>query len=360
MNKQQFTDILYRPHHIADLQGKLLDDFLRLAIRAHMHGYVAFNIDEDTLTKLPPPVKMHLRSIRQFCVAQNIQTLAATQLINQQLKAVDIPVLLLKGAAYTLSKKHNAKGRLISDIDILVEKQHIRRVEKCLIESGWKAKVLDDYDEKYYREWSHELPPFVHLKTGVTLDIHHNLLPSTAQKSISIEGIFADKIAIDNNLYVPSDAHMILHSSVHLLLNDDIEKGLRDCFDLYALITDYCKTHSLDELYQLFKEANCHAEFNVLMHLLSRVFYHENTRYIEFLTNHEGVRKKSFTALAMYAGIFPQSSYLDNSGSMVQRYFTYINGHLSKMPPLMFAKHILYKVYRSGVKRAFGGQFFRK
>jgi hypothetical protein len=38
----------------------------------------------------------------------------------------------------------------------------------------------DAYDQRYYREWMHELPPMQHLRRGNVIDVHHAILPETA------------------------------------------------------------------------------------------------------------------------------------------------------------------------------------
>jgi hypothetical protein len=217
---------------------------------------------------------------------------------------------------------------------------------------------LNDYDEKYYREWSHELPPYIHSESGVTLDIHHNLIPLSSGKTINIAQIDATKVWVGSNLYIPSDAYLILHSAIHLLLNDDTEKGLRDCFDLHSLIQGYLTSKTVDSLRVIFIEANCEAEFSILIHLLNRIF---KNQYSEVLLS--GVKRLSWhdqvLVNSLYRTIFPHTDYLHDNKSALARQHVYIHGHLSKMPFLLFIQHICYKGYRSVIKRLLGETFFK-
>jgi len=355
ISKSTFLAVLNQTESIEALKPEQQDALLRVAIAAHMHGILA-NIVDNT-SSLPLPLTRHFSSVNTFSIAQKAQVIATSKLLSEQLMSISVPVLLLKGAAYIAGHKVNAKGRLISDIDILVPSEALTRVESTLQKNGWRAKPLNNFDEKYYREWSHELPPYIHNETGVTLDIHHNLIPLSSGKTINIAQIHAKKVAVGSNLYIPSDAYLILHSAIHLLLNDDTQKGLRDCFDLHLLIQAYLLSGSIDSLRAIFSDAKCDLEFSILVNLLNRIF---NQQYHEILL--DNVKRLSWheqvLVNSLYNTIFPKTDYLQDNRSTLARQHVYIHGHLSKMPLLLFIKHIGYKGYRSIVKRLLGETFF--
>ena len=344
IDKESFSQLLQTPSSIVAQPAYFQEAALRVSIEAQLHGFLGLSLSPVEIAQLPHALRMHFSSIARFWDAQKIQTHAACRLLASQLQA----------------DKVNAKGRLISDIDILVKKQDLALVEKTLSSVGWKAVELDDYDEKYYREWSHELPPFIHLETGATVDIHHNLLPSSAKKRIDINHIFSLKEKVGENLYIPSEAHLILHSSIHLLLNDDIEKGLRDCLDLHSLICSQLKKNTpLSEVFQLFKGSNCASEFTILLILLNLLFGKSTSIYSTYLRAYTPTLSEQFKANMLHKSVFPPSHFLKNDFNGFARMISYINGHLSKMPLPMFTKHILYKGYRSSVKKILGSQFFK-
>lgn len=355
-----FLGVLSRHKNINELAPEQLDALLRVAIATHMHGVVANITDNESTLLLPPQLTRHFSSVGTFSFAQKIQVLATAKLLSEQLSLVNVPVLLLKGAAYIVANKKNAQGRLISDIDILVHQDALTDVENALQQHGWRAKPLNDYDEKYYREWSHELPPYVHNETGVTLDIHHNLIPATSGKTVNISKLHATKVMVGNNLYIPNDAYLILHSAIHLLLNDDIEKGLRDCFDLHSLMQEYLLTNTIKSLRAVFIEANCDLEFSLLMNLLNRIFIN---KYNHIMLSADSVKSLSWhnkiLVNSLHKAIFPKTPYLlHNNKASLARQHVYLHGHLSKMPLPLFIKHICYKGYRSTVKRLLGETFF--
>src|SRR5207237_2847119 len=93
--------------------------------------------------------------------------------IERALAEVPGKVVLLKGAAYVMAELPNSPGRMVSDIDILVEKEKLSAAEQAFLRHGWQSKTKDEYDDYYYRAWMHELPPLFHAARGSMLDIHH-------------------------------------------------------------------------------------------------------------------------------------------------------------------------------------------
>jgi hypothetical protein len=55
------------------------------------------------------------------------------------------------------------------------------QAESALMLDGWATTHHDPYDQRYYRRWMHELPPFQHIHRLTTLDVHHGILPDTAR-----------------------------------------------------------------------------------------------------------------------------------------------------------------------------------
>jgi hypothetical protein len=147
-------------------------------------------------------------------------------------------VLLLKGAAYAIADLPPAAGRLFGDIDILVPHPQLGQVEAALMLAGWHTQKQDDYDQRYYRRWMHELPPMTHIRRGTVLDVHHNLLPETARIRTQAAPILAAAQALADppGLSIPANTDLVLHSACHLFHEGEWGHGLRDLVDLDALL----------------------------------------------------------------------------------------------------------------------------
>ncbi|PKO35788.1 MAG: hypothetical protein CVU34_00725 [Betaproteobacteria bacterium HGW-Betaproteobacteria-7] len=157
------------------------------------------------------------------------------------LARVETPVLLLKGASYVALGLPAAEGRIFSDIDLLVAHQQIANVEAELMLGGWVAGQIEAYDERYYREWSHEIPPLTHLKRGTTIDLHHSLVMPTCRIAIDSAAMLASAkpVGDGSRWWRLQDEDMLLHSIAHLLLNGEFDHGLRDLWDLDVLLRHF-------------------------------------------------------------------------------------------------------------------------
>ena len=89
-----------------------------------------------------------------------------------------------------------AQGRIFNDVDILVPKSLLDKAEKALLRHGWICAQWDDYDQRYYRQWMHELPPLQHVRRKTVLDVHHNILPETARYHPSADLLFESAVAV--------------------------------------------------------------------------------------------------------------------------------------------------------------------
>lgn len=161
--------------------------------------------------------------------------------IRKVVKALDglgCEVMLLKGAAYTLAGLKVARGRPLADLDIMVPHGRIAEVEAVLIRAGWVARKVDAYDQRYYREWMHEIPPLVHPFRGVELDVHHRILPLTSRRQPDPALLWRNAMALDDaGLCVPSPTDMVLHCAAHLF-QDEIRGRLKELVDFHALVTE--------------------------------------------------------------------------------------------------------------------------
>ncbi len=146
----------------------------------------------------------------------------------------------MKGAAYCVSNLPFSQGRLFSDIDILVPVTHIEQAEKTLKRHGWMGSQHNKYDQKYYREWMHEIPPMKHTKRLTVLDIHHSILPLTGKIKLDARKLITEATPIESNhfneIYRLNDTDLLLHSIAHLFLDGEFKNGLRDLVDILTII----------------------------------------------------------------------------------------------------------------------------
>jgi hypothetical protein len=239
------TDILLTalrdPAQMADFAAAEWDLLLRIARRTRLLGRLAVIMEErGELEQLPLIVRNHFSAAQVF--VRHYQRTARWE-INRLLVALgsrNLPLVLLKGSAYILAGLPPSRGRLLSDVDLLVPGEYLNRVEQSLLEHGWKSVKLEEYDQHYYRTWMHELPPLRHPERLIEVDLHHTISPLTSRLSPNPDKLVADSIPLDGNrlrILKPSD--MVLHSTVHLFHDGEFINGLRDLVDLADLLQEF-------------------------------------------------------------------------------------------------------------------------
>ncbi len=163
--------------------------------------------------------------------------------LQEALAPLGVPVLLLKGAAYSALGHRVSKGRIFNDIDIMVPKLALPDVEQRLNWAGWFPLNTNAYDERYYRAWMHEIPPLEHKNRGTVLDVHHTILPPTSGIRPDPENLIRASTTLPAPwafFRVLAPADMVIHSACHLFFGE-FHKGLRDLHDLHGLLTDFAE-----------------------------------------------------------------------------------------------------------------------
>lgn len=191
-------------------------------------------------TVVPVKVWRHFES--EIAVADAVKrgTLWEVKCIVDALAQLGVKALFLKGAAYTVAGVLAGNGRLYSDTDILVPKNRLDDVERMLMWNGWLDGKQNNYDQKYYRQWMHELPPKYHSHRGSVLDVHHNILPISSALSPDADLLIKDAINIaDSDYWVLAPVDMVLHSASHLFWDGEFENALRDLTDLDLLLREF-------------------------------------------------------------------------------------------------------------------------
>lgn len=261
----------------------------------------------------------------------------AKQLVLHQQQSVNMALLqlgdalapyspiLLKGAAYQMANTPNAAGRMMSDIDILIAKQDLPRAERSLWLHGWDNRGKTPYDDKYYRTWMHELPPFVHKKTGIVLDLHHHWLPNQCRWQFDIELVRerARPLA-DTAFSLPDPLDLCLHACAHLLLGGEGDKGWRDLRDIFLLSQNVAS----DSLFLRASELN-------LIQPLAKASLLANQLFADELPHFD----KGWALKAM----LPPSQFNQSWAVTWSKLNFYCQGHLLRMPLSLLLPHLLRK-----------------
>lgn len=214
---------------------------VRLSRRLRLLGRLAESVDAAGLMpQIPVPAARHLIAELQYSRWRTNHLLWALERIGEQLRGAAYPRVLLKGAAYIGQELPIAQGRLPSDVDILVPREHLADAQARLQEAGWAETELDEHDRQYYNEWSHEVPPMRHSLHGLELDLHHNILPPVAHTRVDAE-LLLQRLQPSRwsqwQVFHPHD--QVLHSAAHLFHDSEARDRLRDLVDLDGLLRHF-------------------------------------------------------------------------------------------------------------------------
>ncbi|MDM4768214.1 nucleotidyltransferase family protein [Pelomonas sp. SE-A7] len=213
---------------------------LRQARRTRLQASLALEQARQHVAA-PAPVLGHFEDANLVAQAQGRAVRWELIEISRALRGLQAPVVVLKGAAYLLLDLPFARGRLFSDIDLLVHRDNLPLAEAMLSVAGWQTGNPDEYDQRYYRQWMHEIPPLVHGARKTVVDLHHNILPLTSRVPVDAELLLADIVPLEGwpGLYRLADVDLVLHMAVHLFMDGEFDKGLRDLCDLHGLLTHF-------------------------------------------------------------------------------------------------------------------------
>lgn len=334
-----------------DLDLTSWDDLLRQARSSLLLARLAdFARQDSYLDKLPPPVQCHLAAAGQIAARQSRALAWEARKLDQALASLDMPVVLLKGAAYALASLPPSRGRLFGDIDILVDKARLGEVEMALNLGGWHANRRSTYDDRYYRRWMHELPPLTHLRRGSTLDVHHNLLPETARLRTHPNLVLASARKLPGYavLHVPCLEDLVLHSATHLFHEGEWHHGLRDLVDLDALLRHGAVTE-VDWWSNLLRRASA---LNLGRPLALALRYCQQllSTPVPDAVLAESHRMHSPPAWVwldtlFLRGLMSAHSQCELPGTRLAIFMLYVRAHALRMPLHLLLPHLAYKAW---------------
>jgi len=216
----------------------LLRQLRQAGLTASLHAQLQ---SLDLLEAIPGQPRRHLQWAAQAAAQHRSSVRFEVDAIVNAMQPTGVTVVLLKGAAYVMAQLPNGAGRIFSDIDILVPRQQLDEVESALMLAGWHSTHHDAYDQRYYRQWMHELPPLTHAIRDTVIDVHHAILPLTARLRPDSMRLLQNAAPVPGavGLQTLGPLDMVLHSAAHLFLNGEFEHGFRDLADLHALLCHF-------------------------------------------------------------------------------------------------------------------------
>lgn len=323
---------------------------IRQARRANLLSRIAVFLQKlKLLEQIPDQPRLHFLNAIHLANANARSAKWEVKQIHRVLRQANVDFVLLKGAAYIWSGNDAAQGRLFSDTDILVNKADLQLAENTLTHNGWFGDFFNTYNQRYYREWMHEIPPLQHLQRQTTLDVHHTIIPPTSRLKPKPRKLWEQADALEDmpGLFILSPLDMILHSATHLFHEGEFNQGLRDISDLDLLLRQFIVEH--DYWPQLLERA---IELNLERPLYYALNY---TRYIlhtpvpesyiaeSAKRGHLNVVQKRFMDILFLRALAPNHVTCKATGAELASWLLYIRSHWLRMPWYLLLPHLLHK-----------------
>jgi hypothetical protein len=313
-NARLLVQALRAPETVAALPERDWTTLIAAARAESLIGSLAWRIEGLALA---PKLRRIFEDARHDFDQARRQALWEAEMARRALAPLGIPVILLKGTAYAAAGLAAGQGRSIGDLDILVPRASLEAVETALLGAGWEWVKEDGYDDLYYRQWMHELPPLIHRERDRMIDVHHTILPLTHRRR-------------------PDAAAMLADSVAHLIADGDLAGGLRNLWDLDRLLRDFGtaegfwqKLRDRSRLHQLGPEVGR------ALRLARRLY---GTPVDPGLAG-----RSRLSDLAFERRLLARNGWGRGTRKLVRLGF-YVRSHWLRMPPLMLARHLLVKV----------------
>ncbi|ALJ13188.1 nucleotidyltransferase domain-containing protein [Sphingopyxis macrogoltabida] len=233
---QTLVDLLAGRRAAVDLGPRDWDGVIGVARSEAMLATLACRLEA---ADLPPSVAALFADQRIAAEVAQRQALWEAEMARRALREQRIEFVLLKGTAYAAAGLSCSAGRQIGDLDILVLQSDIGRAENELLAAEWEWVKPDPYDDAYYRDHMHELPPLIHKARDRMIDVHHTILPRTHRITPDALALMSDAVATGSGHAVLCPADMMCHCAAHMLADGDLQGGLRNLWDFHCLTRDF-------------------------------------------------------------------------------------------------------------------------
>jgi hypothetical protein len=342
--------VLRKPEDSEGLDAGEWDLLLTTARRGRLLGRLAALLgDLGVLERIPEAAAEQLEA--GLVIARHRQMLARWEVDRIQRAIGEVPLILLKGAAYLLADLPPSRGRTFADIDILVRQEDLKETERRLTEAGWVSAKLDPYDQRYYREWMHELPPLRHPRRHIEVDVHHTILPRTSRLRPDPGALWRESAALGSTgLGVLSPADMALHAVTHLFYDSELKGNLRDLVDVDDLLRHSAKSPGFWE--ELCRRAKTHELLRPLFWALRYGSKCLGTPVPDSIRttvaeSAPGTPVVTLMDRLVALSLFPWQPDTAPRSVGIARWLLFVRSHWLKMPPWLLARHLFHKAFFS-------------
>jgi hypothetical protein len=343
------------PADLPNLDLQNWDLLLRVARRTRLLGRLEADLAQlGLLDAIPERAAHHLHAARNLVAHRQTRLTWEADRVLWALRGLDVQVVALKGVAYMLANLPPERGRLAVDVDLLVPFEQMTLVEQRLLERGWVRETLHPYDDKFYRDWMHEIPALHHRERETEVDLHHRILPRTSRLQPDPVLLFQKARAVpDAPIRVLGPHDMILHALVHLFHEGEPDEGLRlrDLVDVADLLEYFGQESGFwDGLVPRAEQLQLGRPLYYGLVFSQRLLGTKIPQAVMQQAQHSApswLIRQAMSWLVPRA-ILPTHPDFFVPTAALARWAIYIRAHWLRMPPALLLQHLARKAWRRG------------
>lgn len=361
MTRTKATEPVYRqlllglsdPVSLLRLDEARWDKLLPLARSTHLFSRLAaLSQDHGLLDRLPTRVVGHMEGVLRFVAHRKQSILWELRHLERVLRNTGVQTVVLKGTGYLIANLVASRGRIFGDIDLLTPRSDLAKVEGTLRAAGWTSAFLSNHDERYYREWMHEIPAMRHPERQIEVDIHHTISPLTARIKVDAGPIFDTAVSVEDYRFgVPSPADMVLHSALHLFYGGEFDHGLRDLSDLDLLLREFSESDSgfWQQLTERSERLKLQRPLFYCLRYTHRFLGTPVPEEIQIRTRCFGPKPAAVGMMdaLIEPALMPADPAVPEGWAARARSMLWIRSHVMKMPPGLLVYHMTQKLRKS-------------
>lgn len=215
-------------HNLAEVVQRTKVDWKRLLYMANLHFCAPLWLvrlkKDGLLTQLPPELQTYLEHLhRANTERQEILRESAAEIVFN-LQRIEVPVILLKGAATFCDDLYEDPGaRMMGDIDLLIKNHQIEPLKNLLLELGYKEQpdCFGKSSGLFESNAPHHLPRYLKPRTPVAVEIHFQTARGQAGRALPTDLCWKYKEQRSwegAHPFVLMPTYRLLHNTVHALV----------------------------------------------------------------------------------------------------------------------------------------------
>ena len=197
--------------------------------------------DSGLHRNVPPDAAQKLKDIYFRSAIRNLRLYNELSSILRLLQEEGIPVIVLKGAHLAEEIYGNTALRTMGDVDLLVKKTELGRVEEVFVELGYGSANRPRVEEQCERR--HHIITF-RTRNGLPIEVHWNIARPSSPFKIDVHALWRrarPATIADVQVKVLSPEDLIAHLCLHEAYHHRFSSGLRAFCDIRETLARYKK-----------------------------------------------------------------------------------------------------------------------